>query len=432
MQRLLYSIVFYLVSPLFIVHLLVRGLGNPAYWRRWPERFGLGSAVNTPGSLIWIHAVSVGETRATQPLVAALRQHYPDHRILLTTTTPTGSDQVRLLYGDTVDHCYMPYDLPGAIRRFLRRWQPSLAIIMETEIWPNLFQQCRARNIALCMMNVRISDKSFGGYQRFAPLVRLALSDAALIMAQTATDRKRLQALGARSDSLHVTGSIKYDLSVSDEVRIKSRDIHEQWGTRRAILLAASTHDGEEQQLLTVYRRLKQQYGNLLLELVPRHPERFDAVTRLAQSEKYKVMRRTRQQGQPLSADVDILVGDTMGELQAFYGACTLAFVGGSLAEIGGHNILEAAALGVPTLVGPHVSNFRDITRDAVAEGATVQVDNADQLFDVIDGLLADPAACNAMANAARDLVENNRGALASSLRLIESVYPGAKTGISE
>lgn len=424
MHRLIYTVALYLATPLFLAHLLMRGFGNPAYWHRWSERFALFVKAAGPQPLIWLHAVSVGEARASQPLVRRLCEQYPEHRMLITTTTPTGSDQVRQMFGKgelagRIDHCYLPYDYPSAIRRFLRRKQPQLVIVMETEIWPNLFHQCRARQIPLCMVNVRLSTGSYQGYRRFRQLVAATLQQVSLMLVQTRDDQQRLLDLGAAPENIRVTGSIKYDLHLPDDIRQQAQALRQQWGESRPVLLAASTHEGEEMQVLQAYATLRQQHKDLLLVLVPRHPERFVLVTKMANAEKYNVMRRTRQQGKPVPPVVNVLVGDTMGELQTFFGACDVAFVGGSLVDVGGHNILEAAALGIPTVVGPHVSNFRDITRDAVSYGACMQVQDPQQLATVVSELLSNRERYRQMAAASLKLIEDNRGALDKTLQQV-------------
>ena len=421
MPRHLYTLALYCASPLFLLHLLARGFGNPAYWRRWRERFGLVARSQSEAPLIWLHAVSVGETRAAQPLVRRLCEHYPDHRMLITTTTPTGSEQVNMLFtnsdvGDRIDHCYMPYDLPGAISRFLRRKKPAAVIIMETEIWPNLFHQCRRGHIPLSMVNVRISAGSYQGYRRFPKLVAATLNQASLMLVQTKDDRDRLLFLGAAEDRVEVTGSIKYDLHLPQQIQQQAQTLRQQWGTARPILLAASTHEGEETQLLAAYKILLAKHKDLLLVLVPRHPERFDAVAKLASAEKFSVMRRTQQKDKTVPADTQVLIGDTMGELQTFFGACDVAFVAGSLVDIGGHNILEASALGIPTVVGPHVSNFKDIIKDAVSCGACIQVEDQQSLVHNIELLLTDKVKYQQMAEASLALIKNNRGALDKTL----------------
>ena len=421
MPRQLYTLALYLASPLFLLHLLLRGFGNPAYWRRWPERFGLVARSQSDAPLIWLHAVSVGETRAAQPLVRRLCELYPRHRILITTTTPTGSEQVGLLFGnsdlaDRIDHCYMPYDLPGAISRFLKRKRPAAVIIMETEIWPNLFHQCRRGQIPLSMVNVRISAGSYQGYRRFPRLVAATLNQASLMLVQTEDDRGRLLFLEAPEKRVIVTGSIKYDLHLPDGIHQQTQALRQQWGASRPILLAASTHEGEEAQLLAAYKILAATHKDLLLVLVPRHPERFDAVSKLVTAATLSVMRRTQQKNQPVAAQTQVLVGDTMGELQLFFGACDVAFVAGSLVDIGGHNILEASALGIPTIVGPHVSNFKDIIKDAVSCGACIQIEDQQSLVDNIELLLTDNERYQQMADASLALIKNNRGALDKTL----------------
>jgi len=415
--RHLYSLILYLLIPLVIHRLLWRGLKNSGYWRRWGERFGFAPRLGVP--VIWVHAVSVGEVRAAQPLVQALQREYPGHRILVTTMTPTGSSTVRALFGDTVAHCYVPYDLPTAVRRFLVRTGPRLALIMETELWPNLFHQCGDRGIPLVLANMRLSEQSARGYRRFATLTRATLAPVSVVGAQSGDDAERLRALGAAR--VRVTGSIKFELTVPG-------DLHDRAATLRAgfrgrpVWIAASTRDDEELSVLEAFARLRKQMPDLLLVLVPRHPERFEAVARMCTQHGYRLERRSQRQD-GVDAGTDILLGDTMGELVLLYAVADVAFIGGSLKPLGGQNLLEALAVGTPVVFGPHMFNFNEISRMSLARGAAREVRDAEALAQAVGNWLTDRGAQQAAGESGRKMVEENRGALERTLVLVREVF---------
>jgi 3-deoxy-D-manno-octulosonic-acid transferase len=417
--RYLYSLVLILLAPLALLRLGWRGFRHRGYWARIGERFGRAPVFTAP--VIWIHAVSVGEARAAAPLVRALRQRYPDHPLLVTTMTPTGADTVRALFGETVRHAYAPYDLPGVVQLFLSRARPSLAIIMETEIWPNLFAACSARRIPLAIANVRLSEKSARGYARFAGLTHEALACVSAFGAQAEADAARLVALGADEKKVHVTGSLKFEVQLPDGIAERAHALRAQWGLVRRVWVAGSTREGEEPLVLATHALLRKQFPDLLLVLVPRHPERFDAVARMCQKAGFVTERRSALSGS-LPAECEVLVGDTMGELMLFYAAADVAFVGGSLLPLGGQNPLEACAVGTPVVFGPHTFNFTDIVRIVREHGAGVAVAGHEALAPAIAGYLADPVARNAAGSAGRELIRANRGALARTLSLVEHV----------
>jgi len=414
-----------LLFPLVLLRLLWRGFSNPHYWQRIPERFGFIGMATAP-RVVWIHAVSVGEVRATVPLVQTLMGSYPDYSLLITTMTPTGSAQVTQLFGDKVAHCYVPYDFPSAVRRFLDQVRPVIAIIMETELWPNLFHTCRARGIPVFVTNVRMSESSMHKYLRFARLTRATLNQASLFAVQSQADAQRLLIMGAEPARVQVTGSIKFELGVSASQREAAEVLRRAWGQDRPVWLAASTHEGEEEMVLAALAELKQQprFANLLLVLVPRHPERFAPVIKLCRKHGFNTAQRSENRG-AIDAAVEVLVGDTMGELQLFFGAADVAFIGGSLVPTGGHNLLEASAMGKPAIFGPHMFNFQEISQMALERGAAVQIPSAAQLAPVAADFLGNANRRDRAGEAGRKMVEENRGALVKTLELIQKFLPG-------
>ncbi len=415
--RWLYSLLLYLILPWVVQRLFIKGARNRGYWKRLHERFGLiPKADGKP--IIWVHAVSVGEVRASLPLVDALLQRYPGHNVLITTMTPTGSDQVRLLFGDRVLHYYVPYDLPTVVRRFMNRVHPRLLLVMETELWPNIFHTCGQRKIPLLLANVRLSEKSMKGYRHFSGLMKATLANVSRIAAQSQQDARRIIELGADPSRVEVTGSIKFEQTLPASINEVAESLRADWGPQRLVLLVASTHEGEETQVLQLFRNLKHRFTDLLLVLVPRHPERFAAVARMCKKAGYHVALRS-QGGAPLAMKKDILIGDTMGELQFFYAAADVALIGGTLAPVGGHNLLEAAAVGTPSVLGPHTFNFAEITEMACAQGAAVQASDIGQVEIAIAEFLQNPNRRFDVGQAGKQMVEENRGALDKILVLV-------------
>ena len=411
-----------LLFPYVLVRLTWRGLSNPDYWRRIPERFGFITPLSTP-RVIWIHAVSVGEVRAAVPLVRELSARYPDYPLLITTMTPTGSAQVRELFDGKVAHCYAPYDYPAVVRRFLDRTRPMMAIVMETELWPNIFHECRARSIPVFVTNVRMSESSMRKYQRFASLARSTLRQVSRFAAQSRADAERLLTLGADPESVTVTGSIKFELNTGASMRESAEVLRLAWGQDRPLWLAASTHQGEEEAVLAALAQLKRhkRFANMLLVLVPRHPERFAAVARLCRKSGFRIALRSETPG-AVPADVEILVGDTMGELQLFFGAADVAFIGGSLVPTGGHNLLEASAVGKPVVFGPHMFNFQEISQMTLERGAGVQIQAPSGLAAAVSDFLGNANRRDHAGEAGRKMVEENRGALAANMRILEQL----------
>jgi 3-deoxy-D-manno-octulosonic-acid transferase len=417
--RFLYSLLLYLLIPVALARLVWRGLRNRGYWHRWAERFGFVQRL--AGPVIWVHAVSVGEVRASAPLVKALAGDYPGYTMLITTMTPTGSATIRELFGAAVAHCYVPYDLPTAVRRFLSRTRPRLALVMETELWPNLFHQCHVRGIPLMLANVRMSEKSARGYRRFAGFTHATLANVTRVGAQAEADAARLRALGATQ--IEVTGSIKFEMEVPADLAAKAAALRSSFG-ERPVWVAASTREGEEEFVLAAFARLRERFPDLLLVLVPRHPERFDSVARLSQQRGFRIERRSEHK-EAVAPETAILIGDTMGELLLFHASAEVAFIGGSLVPLGGQNLLEAAAVGTPVVFGPHMFNFSDISRMAVERGAGRQVQDAVELASAVAGYLENRSARRAAGAAGQRMVAENRGALAKTLALLRPMLTG-------
>lgn len=414
----LWAMLAYLLLPYAVWNLVWRGFRYPPYWDRWPERFGFVERASGQ-RVIWVHAVSVGEVRSAAPLIVALDERYPEHRVHVTTMTPTGSEQVRELFGDRVGHSYVPYDVPDAVRRFLERVRPEIAVIAETEFWPNIFAACRRRAIPLFLVNVRVSRTSLDGYRRAPRTMRRLLASAELICPQTRVDAQRLRSLGAPEERIFVTGNLKFDVELPQSLLQEAAAVRRQWGRDRAVWIAASTHAGEEAQVLDAFARLRESHPALLLAVVPRHPERFDSVARLCERRGYSIALRSLAHSE-LGADVDIVVGDTMGELQRLYAASDVAFIGGSLVRHGGQNVLEACAVRVPVIFGPHMFHFEEISVLALERGAATQVHDAEELAAAVAAYLDDADRRRAAGEAAYTLMQDNHGALERTLGLIE------------
>jgi len=418
MARLIYSVLFYLLLPLIILRLLFRGLKSSGYRSRWAERLGL-VASTADKRIIWLHAVSVGETLAAAPLVRALQEQYPQHRLLVTCMTPTGSERIQAVFGDSVEHCYAPYDMPDALSRFLATVNPEILIIMETELWPNTIAACHRRNIPVVLANARLSQKSALGYSRVKPLVKPMLESMTAVVAQHHDDGARFIDLGLPGSVLSISGNIKFDLTLDAPLKQYAQQLGTQWrgAEGRLIWLAASTHRGEDEIILQAMSQIKAGMEvPPLLVLVPRHPERFDQVAELCTSAGYTLARHSKADA---TAGVDILLGDTMGELMAFYGACDIAFVGGSLVPTGGHNMIEPAAWGVPILTGPHLFNFAEASRLLLEAEAMQVCDNADSLAQHCIDLLNNQQQRQTMGDAGVNVAEDNRGALDRLLAVI-------------
>jgi len=415
--RTLYTALLYLLAPLVLLRLAWRCLRYPDYRQCWAERFGaIHPAVGE--QVIWIHAVSVGEVQAAESMIRALLDQYPEYSILMTTVTPTGAAHVAELFDGEVAHVYAPYDLPDVVARFIDRVRPRLAIVMETELWPNLFRACRRKKIPLLLVNARLSEKSLAGYRRFRTLIGKTLEDVTQIAARTSLDAEHFRSLGADPDRIRVTGNLKFELHIPPGLHEKAALVRLDWGVGRPVWIAGSTHEGEDELILDVFRELRKTISDCLLVLVPRHPERFAGVAELCRHRGYRCVLRSERL--PCEPDTAVFIGDSMGELLLFYAAADVAFVGGSLVDAGGHNMLEPAALGIPVVTGPHVSNFSGICRLLLKAGACRQVVNTAELQDTVRCWLQDSGERHRVGDRGRVAVEQNRGALATVLGMID------------
>ncbi|MBS1141959.1 MAG: Three-deoxy-D-manno-octulosonic-acid transferase, N-terminal [Proteobacteria bacterium] len=411
MARIAYSLLLYLITPLIWLRLLWRGRRQPEYLANLGERYGFYRQP-VPAKLIWVHAVSVGETRAAQPLIEGLQARWPEHRILLTGMTPTGRAAGLEVYGDKVIQAYLPYDYPGAVTRFLRHFSPAFGVLMETEIWPNLLNGAKRQGVPVVLANARLSVRSARGYGRLSGLVGPAFAALSGVAAQTRGDAERIVALGAKT--VEVCGNLKFDVTPPADKIALGQAWRQEIG-HRPVWLAASTREGEELLVLEAWRHVA--IPNALLVLVPRHPQRFDEVAALLQQQGISVVRRS--DGLP-APETQVWLGDSMGEMAAYFTLADLSFIGGSLLPLGGQNLIEAAACGCPVLVGPHTFNFLQATEDAIAAGAAQRVENPEMLGAVVERLLTGPAELAAMRTATGEFARAHQGAAGRMLTLIE------------
>jgi 3-deoxy-D-manno-octulosonic-acid transferase len=422
LQRLFYTALLYLLTPLVLYRLAARGIKYHGYFARWRERFGFFADPGIENS-IWIHAVSLGEVNAAVPLIEALMRRYGDSPFVITTVTPTGSARVLQLFGDRVFHVYLPYDLTTAVRRFLDRIKPRLAVIMETEIWPNLFMTCADRDIAIVVANARLSEKSLRGYWPIQPLARRAIRCASFVAAQSASDYERLSRLGADASRLAIVGNLKFDMSVPADVVDLGREFRANAGADRPVWIAASTHEGEEMIVLKAHAEVLRRFPDALLLVAPRHPERFKALATACKAFGFRTA--TRSEDRNADRARQCFVVDTMGELLRFYAAADVAFVGGSLAPVGGHNLLEPAALARPVIVGPHTFNFAEVTEDLIRAGAVMRIPDGDALGPAVVRLLSRDIERRTMGEAAHRVMERERGAVERTMAIVERVLAG-------
>ena len=424
-MRILYSLILYLSVPLVLLKLLLRGIGNPGYLERIPERFGFTSTPASGLPVIWVHAVSVGEVRASGALVKRLLRTYPHCQVLMTTITPTGAEQVWDLFAGQVAHRYLPYDIPFGVRRFLRKVKPRLLIIMETEIWPNLLHYCKCNGVPALLVNARLSSASYRAYLRFRRFSGTAVQMLNHIAARGAEDADRFMALGTDPGNVSVTGNLKFDIEAPREIIEQAQSLRRSLSMQRPVWIAASTHEGEEEQILDAFHHVRETITDCLLIIAPRHPERFDKVYNLCLRRSLEVVRRTDGSG-AAPRDTDVYLLDTLGELPVFYGCADVAFVGGSLVPAGGHNVLEAARLGVPLVCGGHSANFAEIIDLFKAADAIMIIANSAQLAAAVVRLLQDDELRRTRGERGQRLVQQNQGAINSVMALLEG-YLGSE-----
>lgn len=415
MTRHLYTCLLSILLPFTPLKLLWRGRKQPEYLAHWRERYGFyHTPVQAP--VIWLHCVSVGETRAAEPLVNALLSQYPQHQILLTHNTPTGRATSEQLFGDKVTRVYLPYDVPFAVTRFLRHFKPSIGVLMETELWFNLIAGCHQHHIPLVLANARLSEKSALGYRKLGKVLTEGLQSLSKIGAQTEADATRLNQLGATEIS--ITGNIKFDVAPHEHAHELGEKLHKQLGATRPVFLAASTRDGEEALIIEAVS--KANIPNLLTMIVPRHPQRFDEVAELLRKSNHSFIRRSSMNDEAADFNrVNYLLGDSMGEMFTYYASCDVAFIGGSLLPLGGQNLIEACSMGKPVLVGPHTFNFEEAAQMAVIAGAADRVQNVEALSTKLQQLFANDEQRQAMSVASLQFSERNRGATERTLNLL-------------
>ena len=414
----LYSLLWWCLLPFVVVRLLWRSRREPGYLQYLAERFAF-YPVQPSAPLIWVHAVSVGETRAAEPLLRALLSEYPDHQVLLTHMTPTGRAAGKALFGTEprLIQAYLPYDTLSMMARFVKHFRPRLCVLMETEVWPALIQACKAAELPVALVNARLSERSLRRGQRFAGLLGRAAGQLTLVAAQSDADAQRLQMMGVRE--VQVTGNLKFDVTVPAAMIAAGESLRQQIGNR-PVLLCASTREGEEALLLSGYMKATLP-SDLLLMIVPRHPQRFAEVAKLFEDQGLRVVYKSQLRGAAVPADTQLLIGDTMGEMFAYYAASDLAFIGGSLLPTGGQNLIEACACGKPVLLGPHTYNFAQASEDAIAQGAALRVYDAAQIFKMAFDLLVDQDRLQNMSQAAQRFAESEGGATQKTVQLLRA-----------
>ena len=420
-MRFFYTLTLLFSLPLLMIRLWWRGRLLASYRQRWRERMGFGlPKADVEDRVIWIHAVSVGEVVVASKLIQSLQHDYPDHSLFVTTTTPTGSERLLQTWGDQVQHCYLPWDLPWTMARIFKGLNPRVVFLIETEIWPNLVAQAKAHHVPVALLNARLSARSARGYGRFSALLKPTLQSLDLIVAQSKADARRFLALGVDPSRMTISGNIKFDQHLTPDLQNQAAQIRQQWGAdARPVWVVASTHEGEEVQVLRAFESIVKQHPTLLLCIVPRHPDRFDRVFQTAVTKYPKTVRRSLDSA--VNADTQVVVADTMGELVPMLGAADVVFMGGSLVPTGGHNMLEVAQWGVPVVSGPHTFNFAYASRLLVKAQAMLMVENAEELALVVSDLLSNAANRRAMGLRGKAAVEGERGALE---RLVQAIKP--------
>jgi 3-deoxy-D-manno-octulosonic-acid transferase len=416
--RLLYTLVVYLLTPFVLLRLFFLGIKNPAYRSRWQERFGFifWDKINKP--VIWIHAVSVGEVNAATPIISRLLEHYSNYQILVTTVTPTGAFTVKQHFAEDIKHLYLPYDLPFSVKRFIKIIQPSLLITMETEIWPNLYSACQNSSVPILIINARLSEKSSRGYRLVSGLMKQTLLKVDVIAAQTKKDAGRFLSFGADKNKVLVAGNLKFDISIPHSISEQAQSLKRYFSVNRPVWIAASTQEGEEEIILKAHKLVLKKYPDTVLILAPRHPERVNKVAILCDDEGMKYVRRTAQQN--FSPELNVYILDTLGELQLHYATSQLAFVGGSLVNTGGQNMMEPASLGLPVISGPYTYNFMEITELLSEQEALIFVSNELELANEVCSLLSDANHRHNIGEKGREVIESNKGNIDRLMKIIE------------
>jgi 3-deoxy-D-manno-octulosonic-acid transferase len=416
-MRLIYTLLFYLLTPFVLLRLYWRGFKAPEYRKRWMERLAIYNQ-EYPKNVIWIHAVSVGEAEAVFPLVKQLQKQYPLDTILITTTTPTGSARVQAVLADTVSHVYLPYDLPFVVSRFLNTFKPKIAIIMEKEIWPNLFAQLSEQKISLLIINARLSANSARGYKKISGLIIPALMHVTAVATQNQEDRERFIEIGSAEHKTTVTGNIKFDVTIPEEVMVEGHKLKRKLFSGRFVWIIASTHKGEDEIFFKIYHQLKQKIPELLLLVVPRHPERFKAVQKLAEQQQLKTIMRSSESN--CSTETDVYIADTMGELKMLYAAADIGFIGGSMVPVGGHNILEPLAVNLPVMFGPYMINFKEIAENVLSFQAAIQCQDSYEINETVMRLYEDQAFRQQLIENGRNFLRSNQGATSRIIDILE------------
>jgi 3-deoxy-D-manno-octulosonic-acid transferase len=419
--RALYTLLLTLAAPLLLFGLYKSKPNKPKFGQRWKEHFGRTTALNCKERPIWIHAVSVGESIAATPLIKALKQQYPDQPILVTTTTSTGAEQIAKL-GDLVEHRYMPIDFAFAVRGFLKVTNPSKMLIIETELWPNTLNEVHKAEIPISVVNARLSEKSCNNYAKVQPLFNLLHPCLTQVLCQSVSDAERFERLGVSKEKLTVTGSMKFDIQISDEIRENGKNLRAKLGAHRPIWIAASTHQGEDEQVLAAHKQVLASHPNAILILVPRHPERFDAMFELSQQLGFDTVRRTAQLD--IADSTQVYLADTMGEMLLLLSAADICFMGGSLIgdKVGGHNVLEPAALSIPVLSGPSFYNFKEIINDMKQNSLIEIIENDEELAKAIIALVDNQVAREHLTAKLAAFMSANSGSLQRTTIAIMSV----------
>ncbi|WP_091978689.1 lipid IV(A) 3-deoxy-D-manno-octulosonic acid transferase [Pseudoalteromonas denitrificans] len=416
MSRFLYSFLLYLLSPAILLHLWLRGKKSPDYRKRWHERFGFIANHNIKKNAIVFHCASVGEVVAATPLIKKIQHRYTQYPIVITCNTPTGTEQIKRSFDNSVEHVYLPLDFPDAIYRFLKHLKPKMVCILETELWPNLISQSNNRKIPLVVLNARLSEKSFLGYKKVAPLSKLIMNGITQLAAHDKIDAQRFVQLGLDKNKIHNTGSIKFDIQLDSKKQQESAKLKQQFSSKSPIWIAGSTHPGEDELLISAHKKLLKSHPDALLILVPRHPERFDAVAQLVKIDSLSMQKRSELNNKITS---QVLLGDTMGELSSLYGAADVAFIAGSLIERGGHNPLEASAYGIPVITGPHIFNFLHVYPELLKQQGCLKISSIDELTPLLINLFSDTSFNQKVGKQGALFVEKNQGAIDKTIQII-------------